>query len=206
MKFKKAITLLSVLLFSGGIFAASDTDSNRSVTSQYSTTTNRSGWLPSVGLGFGHLDQSGNSDVDGDSIAVTLLSTWYFDNSNWLADAGIGIQKQYFTDSQPTAGLVTFSGRYELARQFSVGPVLDLMFGTTEDFGSANNYYSMAGVQGFKEINFSNDHMLRIGLKFTTQFGISDQTSNLISLIGQWSIGSGNTFVQKQRSDVSFND
>lgn len=204
MKIQKLITSLAVVFFAGSAFAQTTTTttttsgegSNRSVASRYSTTQNRSGWIPSVGLGFGHLDQSGNSDIDGDAVSALAIGTWYFDNSNILADAGIGLQKEYFRDSQPTVGLIQLSGRYEFPRRWSIGPVVEALIGTTEEFGSANNYLTNAGVLGMKELTFANDTLVRLGLKYTTEFGVGNQTSNFFGVVAQWGFGAGNSAVR----------
>lgn len=173
----------------------------RSMATRMATTTNPTGWIPSISLGFGRMDQNGNSDQDGDAISASLVGSYYFDNSNWIGDAALGIHKQYFSDSQPTAGLLSLGGRYEFGNRFSIGPVVDMLFGTTDAFGSANNYFTLVGVQGFREITFRNDQMVRLGLKFSTEFGINDQTSNLVSVVAQWGVGAANPIVQ--RANVS---
>lgn len=218
MKIQKLITTLAVVVFAGSAFAETtttttttrspaysssrrsggssyDAGTNRSIASGMATARNESGFMPAVGLGFGHLDQSGNSDIDGDAVSASLIGTYYF-NNNWLADAGLGVYKQYFRDVQPTAGMISLSGRYQFPGRWSIGPAADFLFGTTQDFGSANNYLTMGGIVGFKELVFANDQLLRLGLKYSTQIGIKDQTSNFFGVVAEWGIGGSNSLVR----------
>lgn len=198
MKLQKLLIGLASFLFAGSVFAQSAT-TNRSVATNYSSARAASGWLPSLGIAFGHMDQSGNSDVDGEGLTALLVGTYYFPNANWVADAGVGFHKQYFKDvtDQPIVGAISTSGRYQFANRVSIGPVLDALIGTSDEYGTANRYLTMVGLQGFKEIVFSNDSLARFGLKYTTEAGISGQTSNYLGLVFQWGIGSENSVIQR---------
>jgi hypothetical protein len=178
---------------------------NRSTATRYSTSRSQSGWFPSLGLGFGHLDQTGNSENDGESLTALLVGTYYFTESPWVADAGVGIHKQYFSglEEQPIVGMLSFSGRYQFANRVSVGPVVDGFIGTSDAYGTANRYLTMVGVEGFKEIAFTNDSLARFGLKYSQEFGINDQNSNYLGLVFQWGIGSENSLI---RNTTAMND
>ncbi len=158
----------------------------------------QAGWIPSIHFGFGTRDQSGNSDLDGDAVSAMFIGTYYFPQSTWLADAGLGFQKNYFrnTEAQPTTGILSFSGRYQFPQRWSIGPVVDALVGTTDEFGSANRYMTYAGVIGFKEIIFPIDALMRVGLKYTVEVGISDQRSNFFAIVLQWGVGANNPAVR----------
>ncbi len=143
---------------------------DRSINTQYSTTRRTQGWLPSVGLGVGHLDQSGNSAADGEGYDVKAVGTFYPVNSPWIFDGGLGVHKQSFNNDQgsPTVGLFTVSGRYEVAPRWSVGPVLDTYVGSGNFFGHGGNITPMLGVVGAKEFLLENDQMIRVGLKYSS--------------------------------------
>jgi hypothetical protein len=196
---KNIISTLTVVLFAGSVFAASTSSDNRSsARAHYASTHSDEGFFPSVGVGFGHMDQSGNSNVDGDGISAQLIGSYYFGNSNWIADAGLGFRKQYFkgTDSQPTVGLLSLDGRYDFGNRYSLGPIADILIGNGEDFGTSNKYVTMLGIVGLKEFTIMNDQMIRAGLKYTSEVGQSDQTSNFVGLVVEWGIGSQNTYVK----------
>ncbi|MEZ0390569.1 MAG: hypothetical protein ACAH59_00010 [Pseudobdellovibrionaceae bacterium] len=199
---KKMFIALATLLLTGTAFAQDSTEKataeSRSTANQYSTSTSEAGWFPSVGVDFGHMDQTGNADEDGEGVSVKAVGTYYFPNSAWLADAGLGIHKQYFEDSDnPVVGLISFSGRYQFPRRFSVGPVFDSFLGTGDEYGSSNDYLAMIGLVGMKEVAFANDSLGRFGLKYSTEFGIEDQSNDYLGLVFEWGIGSQNTLVRQ---------
>ncbi len=197
--FKKFVSTAAILLFAGSVFAASSVAENRSAARGHlASTRSDEGFMPAIGIGFGHLDQSGNSDAKGDGINAQLIGSYYFGNSAWIGDAGLGFQKQYFrgTDTQPTVGLLTLDGRYDFGNRFSAGPVADIIFGNGGDFGSANRYLTLLGVIGLKEFTLANDQMIRAGLKYDTQLGQSNQTNNYFGVVVQWGIGANNSYVK----------
>lgn len=202
MRLQKMFIGLATLVFASTVFAQtyeSPAMDNRSTATRMSSATSQSGWFPSLGLGFGHLDQTGNSDVDGEGLTALIVGTYYFDQSPFVADAGLGFHKQYFsgTEDQPIVGVVSLSGRYEFANRVSIGPVVDGFIGTSEDYGTANRWLTMVGIQGFKEIAFTNDSLGRFGLKYSQEAGIDDQNSNYLGLVFQWGIGSQNSLIQR---------
>lgn len=221
MAFRKLIAVSAILFFTGTVSAQTQTSETKTTTKterksgsaegDVETTTSRSavnqmasprnnqpGWVPALHFGIGTRDQSGNSSLDGDAVTAMFVGTYYFPNSAWLADAGLGFQKNYFrnTSSQPTNGVVSIGGRYQFPQRWSIGPVVDALIGTSDEFGSANRYVTYAGLTGFKEITFSNDALLRVGLKYTSEFGYADQTSNFFGVVLQWGVGSANPTVQ----------
>lgn len=194
------ITLATVSIASAGF--AQDTSTsmeNRSTATRYSSATSQSGWFPSLNLGFGHVEQTGNADADGEGLTAMLVGTYYFADTPWVADGGLGFHKQYLNDvgDQPIVGAISASGRYQFANRVSIGPVADAFIGTSEDFGTSNRWLTMVGVIGFKEIAFTNDSLARFGIKYTTEAGIEDQTSNYIGLVVQWGIGSENSLIRQ---------
>lgn len=94
MKFLKfsLFSFPALVLFSSLLLAAEPKEAS----STYSTTTGDYGWLPSIGVGFGHLDQSGISEGDGDNATLELFASYKYPASLWVADMGIGFQRQYF--------------------------------------------------------------------------------------------------------------
>lgn len=200
MKLQKMFIALATVLFASAGFAQTDTTmDNRSTATRYATSAGQSGWFPSLGLAFGHVEQTGNADADGEGLTALLVGTYYFEDTPWVADAGLGFHKQYLADTedQPIVGALSVSGRYEFANRVSIGPVADAFIGTSDDFGTANRWLTMIGVQGFKEIAFTNDSLGRFGIKYTTEAGIEDQTSNYLGLVFQWGIGSENSLIQR---------
>jgi hypothetical protein len=197
MKIRHLMTALTLICGFAHVSTAATTET-RGIARYHASTRGEAGWLPSVSLGFGHMDQGGNSDVDGDNVSLQLLGTYNFVNSNWLADAGIGFEKQYFKDAddQPFVGLLTLGARYDFRYGWTLGPVVDVIIGNSDVYGTANNYLAMAGVVGMKEIYLRNDQMLRLGLKYTTEVGITNQTSSYLGLQAQWAIGSQNSYIQ----------
>ncbi len=198
---KGFISTFAVLMLASSAFAAgnnSSLDSRSTARAHYATTHSDEGFIPSVGLGFGHLDQSGNSEADGDGVNAQLIGTYMFGDSNWIADAGIGFQKEYLrgTDSQPIVGLLSVDGRYDLGNRYTLGPVADILIGNGGDFGTSNKFLTMIGLVGMKEFRVMNDQLIRAGLKFDTQVGQSNQTSNYLGLVVQWGIGSNNSYVK----------
>ncbi len=166
--------------------------SERYVKGEHATHAEPDGWLPAVGLGFGHLDQSGSSTADGDAFNFRVLSSWYLTNSNWIADAGVGIHRQYFdnVNSDATVGLLQLGGRYQLNRLWAIGPVVDLLFGNGDDFGSTDdNTTALVGAIVTREFAIPNDQMLRLGAKFSGEVGESGQTSSWLGISLDWGFG-----------------
>lgn len=196
MRSLKLITGLISLLFAGSVYAQT---AGRSVAENYATTTSDRGFIPSLGVAFGHMDQGGKSDVDGDGVTAQLIGSYLFENSNWIVDGGLGIHKQYFTDidAEPLLGIISMAGRYNFAGGWSIGPAADLLFGSNEGLGTGNNYLTMIGAVGLKEITFMNDQLVRLGVKYSSEFGVSDQTNNYVGFLAQWGIGANNPWVRQ---------
>lgn len=183
------LVLSTVYLLSNLLFA-----NPKSAESTYATTTSEFGWLPSIGLGFGHLDQSGHAESDGDNSTLEVFASFKYPESAWVADAGIGFQRQYFSEAGSVfLGIITVAERYQINNAWSVGPMLDIFFGHGSEYGTSQTFITMPGIVGAIDIKIKNDQMLKLGLKYTSELGQSGQTSNQIGLIGTWSIGSANS-------------
>jgi len=204
MKLQKIFIALATVLFASAGFAQYNTPTDttvdgRSTATRYSSSAGEAGWFPSINLAFGHVEQTGNADADGEGLTALLVGTYYFADTPWVADAGVGFHKQYLSgeEDQPIVGAISASGRYEFANRVSIGPVADAFIGTSNDFGTENRWLTMVGIIGFKEIAFTNDSLARFGVKYSTEAGIEDQTSNYLGLVFQWGIGSENSVIQR---------
>lgn len=184
-----------LVLFSSLLLAAEP----KEAANTYSTTTGDYGWLPSIGVGFGHLDQSGFAEGDGDNATLELFASYKYPASLWVADMGIGFQRQYFSETGSVfLGIATVAQRYQINRMWSVGPMVDIFFGQGSQYGTAKTFITMPGVIAAIDFKISNDQMLKMGVKYTSEMGQSGQTSNQLGIIGTWSVGSANSRVQSQ--------
>ena len=196
MKLLKIFSITPFVFASAVALAADESNTRSTLHSDYSTTRIESGWLPAVGLTYGNLQQGGNTSLHGDSVGAKLIGTYYFDQSSWLADVGLGAQKFYLQDSQPTVGVLSSSARYGFGNRWSVGPVADIYFGNGNAFGTANNQNLFLGAVAYKEFLLTDDQLMRIGLKYDTALLTSGQTSSFLGLTAEWAVGSNNSVVR----------
>ncbi len=191
-----AVALTLTFVFTIVSNAAEQTTENR-IKQSYTTTRTERGWLPSVGLTYGYMEQNGTDGLDGGGMGISAVGTMYYPNSDWLADAGLGIQKFYLQDNlSPTVGVLSGSTRYVWQDRLSAGPSLDVFLNNGESFGSNNNQAAFVGLVGVKEFLMKDDQMLKIGVKYNTGLFTSGQASNFLGMTAEWAVGSRSTTVR----------
>ncbi len=177
---------------------------NRHVARDMAQSQSTSGWMPAISLGAGSFEQNGNTDQDGGGFALKVLGTMYLADSNWLGDAGIGVQQMDFKDrgNDPMVGVLGISARYVFADNWSVGPTADLYLGNGEDFGSTNdNFTGFFGAQLVRSFPIENDQLIRVGAKAAGELGEGGQSSTNLALVFEWGFGANNSLVRRVSSN-----
>ncbi len=159
------------------------TDSNTSTgTITRAVQVFQKGLVPYLGLSAGYLDS--DTDVyEGTPSAIKLLGSYYFQDSPWVADAGLGILNQKFTardNATINVGSLEASARYRLANNWQAGAVINTFSGGTQYFGSSsNNYTHFVGGTVKKEFTMARNTIARVGGRLMADVSTAGSMLNL---------------------------
>lgn len=150
---------------------------------------------PYLGLSIGLMNEGDRSRVGGVPTQVKLTGSYRFDETPWIADAGIGFHSEFLT--QPGAGsssiqtlFTEFSGRYEFSNRWQLGAVWSTLIDNARRYRSnAGNLASFAGVQVLREFNWGESYLVRAGWRAQTDIGIGGESLNTIMAELQVSFG-----------------
>lgn len=195
---KKQLLALSALLFftTSQVYAQSTAINVDDNDSSYETETssrlhfgkmqrgdryNPEGLWPFLGVGAGFMGGSESLRTGGIPTNIKFMGSYYFAESRWVGDAGLGLFNQVFTQSGSgsdafQAFYLEASGRYKLENQWQVGPSLFTLIDTSNRLNSGNHdLTSFVGVQALKEFNYE-EYLMRMGGRLALDLGISGST------------------------------
>lgn len=139
---------------------------------------NPEGLWPFLGGGVGIMGGSSNLRTGGLPMHIKAMGSYYFADNPWIAEAGIGLYNQVFTqDGGGSDTLQAFyleaGGRYRLENKWQFGPVWSTLIDTSNRFNSGNHdLTSFMGAQLLKEFTY-NDYLMRAGGRLAVDMGIS---------------------------------
>lgn len=186
---KSSFLIIASLFFTSNLYAQStviSVDDDESVSQtrlhfgkmQTGDRNNPEGLWPFLGGGVGIMGGSSSLRTGGLPMHIKALGSYYFPENPWIAEAGIGLYNQIFTqDGGGSDTLQAFyleaGGRYRLENKWQVGPVWSTLIDTSNRFNSGNHdLTSFMGVQLLKEFTYT-DYLMRAGGRVAVDMGIS---------------------------------
>lgn len=153
------------------------------------------GLWPFIGLGLGVTDSNTSIRTGGVPMHVKVLGSYYFQETPWVADAGIGLHNEFLTqngkDSDTIQSLYTeFAGRYEFTNKWQLGAIWNTLVDNPDRYKSnTENLASFIGVQALKEFTWNKEYLVRVGGRAMTDVGISGETIDTVMAELQVSFG-----------------
>ena len=138
----KLSIFVCLLLFGSQSHAQGSSESRARLLRPSQSFNDPAGWWGFVGVNMGLVDSNTSlqheKDVSGSQLDIRLLGSYYFENSMWLGDLGLGLQNSSFdkgqTDQSVSAVYVEASPRYRLNNNWQFGPALKTFILGESDF------------------------------------------------------------------------
>ncbi len=153
------------------------------------------GLWPLLGVGMGVMDSNEQIRTGGVTNHVKVLGSYYFDDTPWVADAGIGLHNEFLTQkgkgSDSIQSLYTeFAARYKLTNKWQLGAIWNTLVDNPDRYRSnTNNLASFVGLQAMKEFVWSDQYLVRAGGRVMTDVGIGRETVDTVMAEIQVSFG-----------------
>lgn len=155
------------------------------------------GFWPLLGVGLGVMDSNEQVRTGGVTNHVKILGSYYFDQTPWVADAGIGLHSEFLTQkgggSDTIHSLYTeFAARYQLTNKWQLGVIWNTLVDNPDRYKSnTENLASFVGLQAMKEFVWSDEYLVRAGGRAMTDVGIGRETVDTVMAELQVSFGRG---------------
>ncbi len=155
------------------------------------------GLWPFLGVGLGVMDSNEQVRTGGVTNHVKILGSYYFDETPWIADAGIGLHTEFLTQkgggSDTVHSLYTeFAARYQLTNKWQLGAIWNTLVDNPDRYRSnTENLASFIGLQAMKEFVWSDEYLVRAGARAMTDVGIGRETVDTVMAEIQVSFGRG---------------
>lgn len=140
-----------------------------------------SGFVPFVGAGLGYMDRSSRYETEGVASDIRMLGSYYFSGTPYIADLGLGIRQQSYSQSiggkETTSGTLEAALRYEVQEKISIGGLFQVMAGKGSHVGANSDNAQFIGIQAMKELPVKLDFpaVLRLGGRVMTDVNVSKE-------------------------------
>lgn len=191
LKFTITVALLGAL----SAFAAEESRLSLKPEIQRGDLHKPQGLWPLLGVGLGVMDSNEQVRTGGVTNHVKVLGSYYFDNTPWVADAGIGLHNEFLTQkgkgSDSIQSLYTeFAARYQLSNKWQLGAIWNTLVDNPDRYKSnTNNLASFVGLQAMKEFVWSDQYLVRAGGRVMTDVGIGREMVDTVMAEVQVSFG-----------------
>lgn len=156
---------------------------------------NPQGLWPLIGVGLGVMDSNEQIRTGGVTNHVKVLGSYYFDDTPWIADAGIGLHNEFLTQKGRGSDSIQslhmeFAARYKLSNKWQLGAIWNTLVDNPDRYSSnTNNLASFIGLQAMKEFVWSDQYLVRAGGRVMTDVGIGRETVDTVMAEIQVSFG-----------------
>ncbi|MGE4131835.1 MAG: OmpA family protein [Bdellovibrionales bacterium] len=154
------------------------------------------GLWPLLGVGLGIMDYNDQIRTGGVTNQVKVMGSYYFDDTPWVADAGIGLHSEFLTQKGQGSDTIhsfytEFSGRYQLSHKWQLGAIWNTLIDNPDRYRSnTENLASFVGFQALKEFVYDDSYLVRAGGRVMTDVGISGEMIDTVMAEVQVSFGS----------------
>ncbi len=162
------------------------------------------GLWPLLGVGLGAMDHNDQIRTGGTLTQVKFIGSYYFDNTPWVADAGIGLHNEFLSQGGPGSDSIQslyteLGARYQLTNKWQLGAIWNTLVDNPDRYKSnTNNLASFIGLQAMKEFVWADTYLVRAGGRVMTDVGISRETIDTVMAEIQVSFGPGAPKVVEQ--------
>lgn len=144
------------------------------------------GLWPLLGASMGVMDSGENVRTGGVPMHVKVMGSYYFDETPWVADAGIGLHNEFLTQSgggnDTIQSLYTeVAARYQFTNKWQLGAIWNTLVDNPDRYKSnTENLASFIGVQALKEFTWEEKYLVRAGGRVMTDVGLNGESINTI--------------------------
>jgi len=175
-----------LLIGSLSLFAAESNVLSLKPEVQRGDIRNPQGLWPLLGVGMGVMDSGENIRTGGVPTHVKVLGSYYFDETPWIADGGVGLHNEFVTQegegNDTIQSLYTeVAARYQFTSKWQLGAIWNTLVDNPDRYHSnTENLASFVGVQVLKEFTWDEKYLVRAGGRAMTDVGISGESINTI--------------------------
>lgn len=162
------------------------------------------GFWPFIGVGLGAMDHNDQIRTGGTLTQVKMVGSYYFDNTPWVADVGLGLHNEFLSQKGPGSDTIQslyteVAGRYTLTNRWQLGAIWNTLVDNPDRYRSnTNNLASFIGLEAMKEFVWTDKYLVRAGVRAMTDVGIGGETVDSIMGELQVSFGPGSAPVVEQ--------
>lgn len=130
-----------------------------------------------LGVSVGQASESAGVSMKGPPAKVQILGSFHFSALPCVADAGLGLFNQAFSQSASGADRVNalsmdLGARWVSADRWQFGPALLTLFNQGGVYGSKSSDAQFGGVQVLREFNLDRRHIARFGGRWVNSLNV----------------------------------
>jgi outer membrane protein OmpA-like peptidoglycan-associated protein len=154
------------------------------------------GLWPLLGIGMGSMSET-DTRTGGATAHAKVLGSYYFDAAPVVADAGLGVQNEFLTQSGTGSDSIQsvyteFAGRYVFTNRWQLGAIWNTLVDTPHRYQSnSDSLASFIGAQALKEFTWNDAYLVRVGGRAMTSLGLKGGSVN--SLMAELEVSFGDS-------------
>lgn len=130
-----------------------------------------------LGLSVGQASEGSDLAMKGPPAKVQILGSFHFTSLSCVADAGLGLFNQAFSQSATGTDRVNalsmdLGVRWASADRWQFGPALLTLFNQGGAYGSSSSDAQFGGVQVLREFNLDRRHIARLGGRLVNSLNV----------------------------------
>ena len=137
-----------------------------------------------LGLGAGYTTSDSKTPAEGTPTTIKLLGSYYLPSNTAVFDLGLGLSNQQFSnkaaqDTASTATTLEAAARYQWLNKWQAGVVFNDFMNQGSNYFSRQADAHFAGLQVLKEIDLTQNYLVRVGARAMTETNPESRAVNM---------------------------